>query len=216
MTPTVSCSLLNLFCILISIAAFLMTVFLSPLLLCWSCLSLQLSTSFPAESSPRPQNDPCSTVAATEPSLILDDTELEQFVDKQKNCNTKRKIESDLRHWYSWYRSVGETREIGEIPPAELDQLLGHFYVKVCKTNGEMYEPDNLTALQRSIDCRLSKDLHKPYSIIRDQQFASSRDKLNAARKSLKKAGKGNKPQAAETLEAADIQSLWSHGLLGD
>ena len=79
-----------------------------------------------------------------------------------------------------------------------------------------MYGPDSLTALQRSIDRHLSKDLHKPYSIIRDQQFASSRDKLNAARKSLKKAGKGNKPQAAKTLEAADIQSLWSHGLLGD
>ena len=126
MTPTASCSLLNLFCILISIAAFLMTVFSSPLLE----LPIPPIIDFPAESSPRPQNDPCSTVAAAEPSLVLDDTELEQFVDKQKNCNTKRKTESDLCRWYSWCRSVGETCEIGEIPPAELDRFLGHFYVK--------------------------------------------------------------------------------------
>ena len=32
----------------------------------------------------------------------------------------------------------------------------------------------------------------------------------------MKKSRKGNKPHAAETLEAADIQSLWSHELLGD
>ena len=179
-------------------------------------LPIPPSIDFPERSSHPRNSDSGSDSAAAEPSLVLDDAELEQFVDQQKNCNTKRKTESDLRRWYSWCRSVGETRKIGEIPPAELNRLLGHFYVKVRKTNGEMYEPDSLTALQRSIDHHLSKDLHKPYSIIRDQQFASSREKLNAARKSLKKAGKGNKPHAAETLEAADIQSLWSHGLLGD
>ena len=172
-----------------------------------------------SQRGPRPHDDsedPLHSeniVASTKPLLFLDDAELKQFVDQQKNCNMKRKTESDLCRWYTWCTSVGEKCSIGEIPPAE---LLGHFYIKVHKTNGEMYEPDSLTAIQRSIDCHLSRDLHKPYSIIRDQQFASSHDKLNAARKSLKKAGKGNKPHAAETLEAADIQSLWSHGLLGD
>ena len=59
---------------------------------------------------------------------VLDDTELEIFVNEQKNVNTKRKTQSDLRRWHNWCRSVGESREIGDIPPGELDRLLGHFY----------------------------------------------------------------------------------------
>ena len=70
-------------------------------------------------------------VASAEPLLFLDDAELEQFIDQQKNCNTKRKTESDLRRWYAWCTSVGEKYNIGEIPPAELDRLLRHFYVKL-------------------------------------------------------------------------------------
>ena len=101
-----------------------------------------------------------------------------------------------------------ETCDIGDILPEELDRLLRHFYVKVCKNNGEKHELDSLTAIQRSLDCHLTQDLHRPYSIIRDRLFQPSREKLKAARKSLKKFGQGNKQHAAETLETADIESL--------
>ena len=67
-----------------------------------------------------------------------------------------------------------------------------------------MYEPENLTHLQRSIDRHLTQDSHRPYSIIRDQQFLSLCEKLKAARKSLKKSGKGNKTTCYWTLEAAE------------
>jgi len=56
----------------------------------------------------------------------------------------------------------------------------------------------------------------KPFSIIRDQQFASSREALKASRKHLKKEGKGNKPNAADALESADFERLWESGALGD
>ena len=52
----------------------------------------------------------------------------------------------------------------------------------------------------------LTKDLHTPYSIIRDVQFAPSREKLAAARKWLKSQGKGNKPHAAEALEPEAVE----------
>ena len=58
---------------------------------------------------------------------------------------------------------------VGDIPLGELDRLLGHFYVKVRKANRENYEPDSLTALQRSTDCHLTQDIYRPYSIIRDR-----------------------------------------------
>ncbi len=123
-------------------------------------------------------------------SVCLDDEELEMFVDQQKNCNTKKKTISNLRKWYGWCESVGECRKIGKIPSTELDRLLGHFFSKVRKSDDSLYEPDTLTSFQRSLDRHLTQELRKPYSIIRDTRFSSSREKLKAARKMLKKKGK--------------------------
>ena len=101
-----------------------------------------------------------------------------------------------------------------EIPPEELNRLLGHFYCKVMKSDGSKYEPDTLTCFQRSIDRHLSQYLHKSYSIIRDSEFNSLREKLKAARKMLKKEGKGNRPQAAQPIEDSDIEKMWESGTL--
>ena len=148
-------------------------------------------------------------------SLALDDEELERFVEEQKNENTKRKTKSDLKKWDEWCLSVGETRPIGEIPPVELDRLLGHFYCKIRKSDGTLYEPDSITSFQRSLDRHLTKNLHKSFSIIRDVEFASSNEKLKAIRKKLKKEGKGNKANAAEALEEVEIRKLWDCNALG-
>ena len=133
----------------------------------------------------------------------------------KKNKNNKRKTESDLKTWYSWCAKHGETRELNDIPPTELDRLLGHFFVTVRRKDGSLYEPDTLSSFQRSIDRHLTKDLHKPYSIIRDTQFAPSREKLKASRKFLKGKGKGNKPNAAEPVDVAEVEQMWQHGALG-
>jgi len=132
----------------------------------------------------------------------------------KKNKNTKQTTESDLKTWYSWCAKHGETRELNDIPPTELDRLLGHFFVTVRRKDGSLYEPDTLS-FQRSIDRHLTKDLHKPYSIIRDTQFAPSREKLKASRKFLKGKGKGNKPNAAEPVDVAEMEQMWQHGALG-
>ena len=145
----------------------------------------------------------------------LNDEDIEKFVEQQKNINTKRKTESDLRKWYQWNEEHGETRELKDIPPSELDSLLSHFFVTVRKNDGSLYELDTLSWFQRSIDRHLMQQ-RKPFSIIRDQQFASSREALKASRKHLKKEGKGNKPNAADALEPADIEQLWESGALGD
>ncbi len=165
--------------------------------------------------TPPPCDSPDTPVTAP-PSLTLDDAELEDFVDAQRNENTKRKTKSDLGKWYRWCESVGETRNIGEIPRADLDRLLGHFYCKVRRENGELYEPGILTCFQRSLDRHLNKELHKSFSIIRDIEFTPSNEKLKAARKMLKKEGKGNKPNAAEALEEQEISILWETGALGE
>ena len=76
-------------------------------------------------------SDPFLIPPPAPPSLTLDDSELELFIDTQHNQNTKRKTKSNLGKWYRWCESIGEKRSIGEIPPGELDHLLGHFYCKV-------------------------------------------------------------------------------------
>ncbi len=88
-----------------------------------------------------------------------------------------------MRKWYGWCESVGECRKIGKIPPTELDRLLGHFFCKVRKSDDSLYEPDTLTSFQRSSGLHLTQELRKPYSIIHDTRFSSSREKLKAARK---------------------------------
>ena len=145
----------------------------------------------------------------------LDDKAVEAFVDQQKNKNTKRKTHSDLKTWYTWCGKHGETRELKDIPPAELDRLLGHFFVTVRRKDGSLYEPDTLSSFQCSIDHYHTKDLHKTYSITRDTQFAPSREKLKVSRKILKGNAKDNKPNAAEAVDMAEVEQLWQQGALG-
>ena len=63
----------------------------------------------------------------------LQDDELQAFVEDQRNKNTKKKTKSDLGKWYRWCQSVGENRKLDELPHEDLDRLLGHFFMKVCK-----------------------------------------------------------------------------------
>ena len=57
----------------------------------------------------------------------LDDSEVEKFVDDQKNKNTKQKTNSDFNKWYKWCEEHGEMRALEDLPPHELNRLLGHF-----------------------------------------------------------------------------------------
>ena len=134
----------------------------------------------------------------------------------KKNQNTKRKTNSDIKKWYQWCAEHNEVRKLDDLSPDELDRLLGRrFFVTVRKAGGTMYEPDTLSLFQHSLDRHLTKELHKPFSIIQDVQFAPSHEKLKAARKWLKGQGKENKPNAAEALEPLDVQKLWDEGALG-
>ena len=62
----------------------------------------------------------------------------------------------------------------------------------------------------------MTKDLSKNYSLLNDIDFEKSRQTLKAARKSLKQLGKGNRPNAADSITDAEIEKLWSSQALGD
>ena len=135
-------------------------------------------------------------------------------MNNKRKKNTKRKTDSDIRKWYQWCEEHGETRQLKDIPQAELDRLLAHFFISARRKDGTLYEPDTLTSFERSIDRHLTRDLRQPYSILRDQQFTASREALKAVQKHLKSEGKGNKPNAADALKSADIEHvvIWCTG----
>ena len=87
--------------------------------------------------------------------------------------------------------------------------------MKVKRKNGEMYEPDTLTSFHRSFHRYLANEKNLPFNILKDLEFTSSRESLKAARKMLKKQGKGNRPQAVMALSNEDIEKLWQTGALG-
>ena len=80
----------------------------------------------------------CTREKEDEVLVELDDEAVEKFVEEQKNKNTKRKTDSDLRTWYTWCEKHGEIRKLKDVPPAELDRLFGHFFVSVRKKDGSL------------------------------------------------------------------------------
>ena len=61
------------------------------------------------------------------------------------------KTRSDLNVWNKWCATIEKSR----IFLLELNRLLSHFFVSLKKKNGEDYEPNSLTAFQKSIDRHL-------------------------------------------------------------
>ena len=60
--------------------------------------------------------------------------EIQGFIQKQENENTKRKTEGDMRLFKSYCVAKSEYREPEELLPSELDLLFGNFLVSVKKT----------------------------------------------------------------------------------
>lgn len=143
------------------------------------------------------------------------DDEVTKFIEDNRNKNTTKKTRSDLNIFYKWAKTVNETRTIDNIPPDELDKIISHFVVKVCKQNGEQCEPDTLTSYFRSFD-RFLREQGKSYSILLDKQFCRSREALSAKRKQLRRFGKGQRPNKALGLSEAQIQQLWQQNQLGN
>ena len=69
-----------------------------------------------------------------------------------RNPNTVRKTTADVNKIEQWLLSKNESRDLCDIPPAELNNYLAHFFMTATKQNGEEYEPDTLKSIQCSIN----------------------------------------------------------------
>ena len=115
-----------------------------------------------------------------------------------------------------YMKEIGKNVKVENLPAAELDHLLGKFFMNIRKKNGQEYEPDSISGIQRSIQRYLSEK-GSSFNILKDKDFEKSRKVLAAKRKSLiHEHGKGNKPQAATALEDEEEDALFEIGEFGD
>jgi integrase len=141
--------------------------------------------------------------------------ELQRFVQEQKSANTVKKTSSDMKCFYRYLEDINKKDiQILNLPPNELDHLLGKFFKDVKKINGEEYEPSSLTGLQRSIQ-RFLSDSGSKINILKDDEFAFSRKVLEAKRKNLVVQGKGNRPNATRSLTNEEENKLYESGAFG-
>ena len=71
----------------------------------------------------------------------------------------------------------------------ELDAILCRFFVEIRKKDGKDYEPESLAVMHCSLDRHL-KNCGRNYSILRDREFANSRQQLEGKPRQLRKAKK--------------------------
>ena len=86
----------------------------------------------------------------------------------------------------------------------------------VRKKDGGVYEPGTLASLQRSIQ-RCLKDNNSNTNILKDQEFAKSREVLTARKRDLVvNNAKGYRPQAARELTKGEEDLLFQTGQFGE
>ncbi|KXJ08133.1 hypothetical protein AC249_AIPGENE22936 [Exaiptasia diaphana] len=81
----------------------------------------------------------------------------QNFIDEQQNKNTLSKTKRDIELLKTFLQSQKESRDIENIPKAELDDYLSSFLVQVRKKDGEEYEPSSLRSFISSFDRYLKK-----------------------------------------------------------
>jgi len=101
--------------------------------------------------------------------------EMVDFIRNQIPKNTVRKHRTDINQLYKWLALThDEHRQIWEIPPNELDELLCKYFYSTRKRDGTEYEPETLQSFSNSIDRVLLENGYQT-SIKSDREFAATR-----------------------------------------
>ncbi|XP_033730685.1 uncharacterized protein LOC117320126 [Pecten maximus] len=154
------------------------------------------------------------TTGAGQRHIRIDNSDIDDFVNKQANKNTLSKTFYDLKLLRQFLSLENENREIYQIPPQELCPLLCKFFIGIRKQDGSNYEPSSLRGFMSSFDRQLRR-YDYGYSVVSSVEFGKVREVLTAKQRELKKEGKGNKPMKAQPISDEEIETLWEQGQLG-
>ena len=162
------------------------------------------------------ENIPTEPAQQQQRYVEFSESDREEFVSLQKKRNTVRSTNTAVKQFELWLNVMrpNEIRAVYDIPPTELDEYLAAYFLGTRQKDGSEYEPDTITNYQRGID-RYLQDSGYGHSIIRDKLFDKSRKSLAAKRVQLKKQGRGNKPNAADSLTEEEEKILVEKEVVG-
>ena len=169
------------------------------------------NTAVPVSSSTNKQNNGSFDQSRFP---VVSDEVIEELKSGTINHNTCRSTKTWLFVLQKWCQSRSISEKIEKLSPQELDKILSKFYAEVKKQDGEDYEPDSLRVMQAAIE-RYLKENNYPLSIIRSREFHHSQQTLNAVAVSLRKQGKGKRPNKSKPLNGEEEEQLWQNGQLG-
>ena len=129
--------------------------------------------------------------------------------------NTTKSTVLWLNVWESWCSEKDLHIKIEETEPKQLNHLLERFYAEVKTKDGRDYEPDSLRVMIAALDRHL-KDNDYKYSIIKDRQFASSKQVLEGKARQLREEGNGKRPNKARSLTKEEEETLWQEKKFGN
>ena len=135
-------------------------------------------------------HDLFSDITADERFPTLPKQELANLRGKNQNQNTSKSIKTWLNVFNEWKVQRNEARKLEDIPCHELDAILCRFFAEIRKKDSQGYEPESLAVMQCSLDRHL-KNCGRNYSILRDREFANSRQQLEAKARELRAQGYG-------------------------
>ena len=76
---------------------------------------------------------------------------LNKYISSQKPKATAYEDTSDIKRFKNFFSEAGESREITDIPPIDLNKFLANFFKGARRLDGKLDEPGTLSSLSRSL-----------------------------------------------------------------
>uniref|UniRef100_A0A069DMM2 WegA-I protein n=1 Tax=Clytia hemisphaerica TaxID=252671 RepID=A0A069DMM2_9CNID len=151
------------------------------------------------------------------------DTDVEQVNDAQKCKNTIEGTKTSVRRFKRWYKErYNKEIDMNSVNSYNAPELLKDFFLDIRDTRpgrvGNEYEPVTLTTyrngLRRYFLYRKCPPAPDNFDLT-DKTFDIVNRHLVTKRDDLKRKGKGNHPNAIESITAEQLEKMWASGAIG-
>lgn len=169
----------------------------------------------PGNILPRTSLTPTSTLAK--------DSDVEQVDETHKCKNTIEGTKTSVRRFKKWYREkYSKNIDMNSINKFTAPELLKDFFTEIRDTRpgrvGNEYEPVTLTTyrngLRRYFLYRKVPPAPDNFDLT-DKTFDIVNRRLMTKRDDLKRKGKGNHPNAIESITPEQLDKMWASGAIG-
>ena len=143
------------------------------------------------------------------------DNDVDYFKEASSAKNTKKSTNNWIKAYETWAGARGFYTKSEKYKPEDLNQTLEKFYIEIRRKDCKDYEPDSLKVMLAALD-RYLKSRDYPVSIIKGQEFNSSRKVIERRARKLREEGKGKQPHKSSSITDAEEAVLWEEKKFGD